>query len=483
MSTVKTRLGDVLVEQGVISERQLETALAKQKENPKPRGEVLIEMGMVKESELAHTLADQLDISYVDLLSTALQPNAVDLVPEHLARKYKCIPVRIENGHLYLAMCDPMDLDALEEISTVTKLEVRPLISTREDILESIELQYFTRNYRITHARKLETEIWEDIKEDKEPAKEARIFAIISNKGGVGKTHTSINLACAFSSMKMKTLLIDIDLGNANVGVKIGLHPKDTLMDFLNKEKEIFDIVTKTSHGFDFIGGQSGEYKLANLAYVQKLKFIRNFREVSKNYDVVVFDLSAGIDSTVLDFALAADEVIIVTTPQDIVAGYACLKASYYRFKDIELRLEKKMKNYQAKLEYAPKFIINQADARETGQNIFGKITATANKHFGDGDRFKLNIGYLGFIPYDRETFRQTEKRRKPYVSAFPDSMPTKCLRFIASELLKPPLLRQPMSAGEKPAQGTTKPIDASSKSVREKSNFRRFAEILRMKV
>jgi len=479
---VNTRLGDFLLERGLITEQQLEEALQKQKEMQKPLGELLVDMGLIEEGKLAHILAEQLDIPYVDLLSTALQPNAIDLVPEHLARKYKCIPIRIDEGRLFLAMCDPMDLDALEEVSKITNCEIQPLISTREDILESIELQYFTRNYRISHAKKLENEIWEEISEDETPQREARTLAIISNKGGVGKTHTSVNLACAFAAMKMKTLLVDVDLGNANVGVKIGIHPKYTLMDFLNKEKDIFEIVTKTQYGFDFIGGQSGEYRLANLAYVQKLKFIKNFQDVGRNYDVAVFDLSAGIDATVLDFALASDEVIIITTPQDIVAGYACLKASYFRFKDLELRLEKKMKNYQPKTEYAPKFIINQVEAKEMGQNTFNKISATANKHFSNGEGFKLNIGYLGFIPYDRNTFRQTEQMRKPYVAAFPESAAAKCLRYIASELLKPPSLREPMAAGKPSGQKATRQTSVSSKPQEKRSGFRRFAGILGMK-
>lgn len=480
---MNTRLGDFLLERGIVTQDQLNAALTKQEEVVKPLGEVLLDMKILDEAHLAHALADQLNIPFVDLFTTPLQPNAIDLIPEHLARKFKCIPLRISNGFLDVAMCDPMDLDALEELSKSAKLEISPLISTRADILESIELQYFTRNYRVSHAEKLESEIQKEIKDEDAPAKEARIFAIISNKGGVGKTHTAVNLACAFSAMNMRTLLIDIDLGNANVGVKIGIHPRHTLMDFLNKEKDIFEIITDTQYGFDFIGGQSGEYKLANLAYVQKLKFIRNFREVSKNYEVVVFDLSAGIDSGVLDFALAANEVIIITTPQDIVAGYACLKASYYRFKDIELRLEKKMKNYQPKNTFSPKFIINQVDSREMGQKVFNKINATANKHFSNDDAFKVDVSYLGFIPYDRDTFRETERMRKPYVLAFSDRPATKCVRHIASELLKPPSLREPipLMAGVAASQKTQ--LSAAPQKPRsQKNSFHRFVEILKMK-
>lgn len=480
---MNTRLGDFLVERSLISQEELFRALAKQKETLKPLGEVLIDLKILDEARLAHALADQLNIPYVDLFTTPLQPNAIDVIPEHLARKYKCIPIRINNGFIDVAMCDPMDLDALEELSKAAKLEINPLISTRADIIESIELQYFTRNYRVSHAQKLENEIRKDIEEEEKPEKETRIFAIISNKGGVGKTHTAVNLASAFAAMNVKILLIDVDLGNANVGVKVGIQPKYTLMEFLNKEKDIFELVTGTEYGFDLIGGQSGEYKLANLAYVQKLKFIRNFQEVSRNYDIVIFDLGAGIDESVLDFALAANEVIIITTPQDIVSGYACLKACYFRFKDIETRLEKKLKNYQMKTVFSPKIIVNQVESTEMGQKVFDKITATAQKHCTNGGTFKLDVGLLSFVPYDREMFREAEKRRKPYSIAFPDRPASRCIRNIASELLKPPGLREFVPPAGMKTHSTAPPAHAPSNNNHSpKKSFQRFVEILKMK-
>ncbi len=479
-----TRLGDFLLERGLVSEEQLEEAVTKQEKTLKPLGGILLDMKVLTEAELVHVLADQLEIRFVDLFTTPLQVNAVDLIPEHIARKYTCIPISMTNGTLDVVMCDPMDLDALEELSKTANAEINPMISTRADILESIELQYFTRNYRASHVQQLENEIQKTIKEDRAPEKEARVFGIISNKGGVGKTHTAVNLSSAFASMNMKTLLIDVDLGNANVSVKIGVHPKLTLMDFLNEEKKISEIITPTPYGFDFIAGQAGEFRLANLAYVQKLRFIQNFHEVSGSYDVVVLDLSAGIDATVVDFALAANEVIILTTPQDIVAGYACLKATYYRFKELETKLEEKLDDYEAKDTYSPKYIINQVESPQMGRRVFDKINATANKHFDKSGRFKIDPGYLGYIPYDREVFRETEKMRKPYITAFRNRSAAKCLRHIAAELLKPSSLRTPMAAlAAVPRQGTNPLAPAPAKSSSKKGGFRRFVEILRMKL
>jgi type IV pilus assembly protein PilB len=104
---MNTRLGDFLLERGLLSQQQLDDALAKQKEALKPLGEILLQMKVLEGSQLAHALAEQLDIPYVDLFTTPLQPNAIDLIPEHLARKYNCIPIRINNGFLDVAMCDP----------------------------------------------------------------------------------------------------------------------------------------------------------------------------------------------------------------------------------------------------------------------------------------------------------------------------------------------------------------------------------------
>jgi flagellar biosynthesis protein FlhG len=480
---VNTRLGDFLLERGIVSETQLGEALEKQKDVLKPLGEVLIDLGILDESGLARALSEQLNIPYVDLLTVPFQPKAIDAVPEHMARKYKCIPTEIKSGLLNVAMHDPMDLDALEEIARVSQLQVNPMISTRCEILESIELHYYTRNYRFSHVQKLESDIRAEVRAEDSPGKEPRIFAVISNKGGVGKTHTSVNLACAFAEMKQRTLLIDIDLGNANVGVKIGVHPKHTLMDLLNKERDIFEIVTETEYGFDLIAGESGEYRLANLAYVQKLKFVRNFREVSKNYDVVIFDLSAGIDSTVLDFALAANEVIIVTTPQDIVAGYACLKAGFFRFKKLEAMLEKKLKDYEPKDSFAPKFVVNQVETREMGQRVFDKIKATAAKHFGGDGSPSLDVGFLGFIPYDRDTFRKAEKQRRPYLFTYPNRSASKCFRGIAAELMKPAALREPVVSHVKPGNGSApRPKHKPAPSSNHKGGFRRFVEIMKAK-
>ena len=140
------------------------------------------------------------------------------------------------------------------------------------------------------------------------------------------------------------------------------------------------------------------------------------------------------------------------------------------------------MKNYQPKETFTPKFIINQVESMEMGQKVFDKLSATANKHFSNNDQFKLDVGYLGFIPYDRNTFRETEKLRRPYVSAFPDRPAAKCIRHIASELLVPESMRESVPPMARFSQRAAPFAAESSRPRPHKSSFHRFVEILKLK-
>ncbi|MCK4720274.1 AAA family ATPase, partial [bacterium] len=162
----------------------------------------------------------------------------------------------------------------------------------------------------------------------------ARTVAFISNKGGVGKTHIAINLALEFAREGRRVLLIDTDLGNANTDIRLGIRPSSTLNDFYEKRVDIFDCLIPTKYGFHFLAGKSGEFKLANLGHQQKIRLLKGFDRLVMDggYTDILFDLGAGIGSRVLDFALVSDEMVIVATPQDIVAAYAALKACWIRY-------------------------------------------------------------------------------------------------------------------------------------------------------
>ena len=141
-SFTKKRLGDLLCSAGLITAADLQMAIEEQKRTGKRMGVTLIELKLVTEFDIANTLANQLGIQYVSLETTPIEPEAVAVVPENLARKYLCVPISMYKGQLSVAMVDPLDYECIKDIGFNTSLEVKPLISTRKEILKAIEQHY-----------------------------------------------------------------------------------------------------------------------------------------------------------------------------------------------------------------------------------------------------------------------------------------------------------------------------------------------------
>ena len=128
------RLGDLLVSSGVISQEQLGQALARQKETKKRLGEELIDDGIITEQQLIDTLRLQLGIEFVDLSTVEPDPQLVDVLPRNIAKKYGVTPVRLHGNTLYLAMSDPLNFMAQEEVRVATHRRVVPMITTADGI-------------------------------------------------------------------------------------------------------------------------------------------------------------------------------------------------------------------------------------------------------------------------------------------------------------------------------------------------------------
>ena len=139
---MKKRLGDLLVEEGVITERQIQVALAKQKKFGKKLGEILVDLGYCDREDIIKVLGDQLGIAYVELERIVITPEVLSHVPKELALKYKLIPFLRNSNLLHVAMEDPLDIYALDELEAKTGLEIHPAISSRNDILRAIAKSY-----------------------------------------------------------------------------------------------------------------------------------------------------------------------------------------------------------------------------------------------------------------------------------------------------------------------------------------------------
>jgi flagellar biosynthesis protein FlhG len=410
------------------------------------------------ETQRAKATAKKLNIPFVDPLSAAIEPAALALLDRDVAERRQVVPIRLVNDILLVAMASPEEQIAVRSLELLTGHKIHPAAAPRSSISPALTAAY-------QKPAKSTDETIQAAPATAEEKEKERAFniSVISNKGGVGKTHFSINLAHALANTGAKVLLIDADLGNADISNKLGIFPEKHLLAFLQKNQKMEDLVTPTKFGFDLICGTYGEFKLANLYYAQKVKFIKHFKRVSEGYDFAVLDLGAGINRTVMDFALGADRTVIVTTPQDLISGYACAKASFFRFKEIEKKLEEKLPDYQPQLTFSPMLVLNQVTDMAQGAKLFGTIYKTADENININEsRFCIKPQYLGGVPYDKESLRNTEEKKKPLLVRFPYIKASQCIRHMSKRFCNAD--------------------NAYSPKVKFKHSFKRFMAILSQK-
>src|SRR5262245_47894410 len=133
------QLGQILLEQGLISEEHLQRALEEHRNTPKSLGRVLIDLGYIKERDLVRALAEQVGLAFVDLTDYRIDAAATALLPEALCRRYRALPIGEEDGKLLVAMSDPANVYALDDIRTITGRDVRPVVATANDVEQSIQ--------------------------------------------------------------------------------------------------------------------------------------------------------------------------------------------------------------------------------------------------------------------------------------------------------------------------------------------------------
>jgi type IV pilus assembly protein PilB len=142
MTTVKRKskqLGQILIELGYITPEQLDVALEEHRQTPKSLGRVLIDLGMIKEAELVRALAEQVGLEFVDLAEYPVDATSTVLLPEALARRYRAMPIGERDGKLLVAMSDPANVYALDDIRTITGRDVQPVVATANDVVRAIQ--------------------------------------------------------------------------------------------------------------------------------------------------------------------------------------------------------------------------------------------------------------------------------------------------------------------------------------------------------
>ncbi len=243
----------------------------------------------------------------------------------------------------------------------------------------------------------------------------ARVIAVTSGKGGVGKSNFTLNLAIELSRQGKKTLIFDADLGLSNIEVLFGKSPQYSFIDVLRSRKTILEVLSDGPEGIKFISGGSGIADMIkdnenNIAYIA-----RNFSLLDELFDVILIDTGAGISQTVINFILSSNEVIVVTTPEptSLTDSYALIKTVKHSGNNI------------------PKLnvIVNRVDDIREGEEVYKKLQSVSSSFLN------LNLNLLGHLPYDNLLVKAV-KLQTPVLIAYPKSHFTKSLKKAADNLL-----------------------------------------------
>lgn len=250
--------------------------------------------------------------------------------------------------------------------------------------------------------------------EEGEVENKTRIIAIASGKGGVGKTNISINLAMAYAQLGKKVIVMDADLGLANVNVILGIIPKYNLYHLIRKQKRMSEILMDTDYGIRIVAGASGFSKIANLTDEERGHFIDELSALS-DADIIIIDTSAGVSSNVLGFIAAADDAIIVTTPEPtaITDAYGIIKIIATEIENMDLGL---------------KLIVNRVKSVTEGRKIAERVINIA------GQFLNLKLDYLGYV-YEDQGVGSAVIHQKPFMASEPNGKAAICVRHIVSRL------------------------------------------------
>lgn len=242
----------------------------------------------------------------------------------------------------------------------------------------------------------------------------ARVIAVTSGKGGVGKTSISVNLGIALAARGNRVVLLDADLGLANVEVLLGLNSLYNLQHVIDGERTLTQILVKGPGGIGVVPGSSGLAKLADLSEPARQNILNGLNDLQNRSDFILIDTMAGIGQNTVSFVVAADEVLLVTTPEPsaIVDAYAMIKTLYSRRDDALVRLLVNM-------------VLNQKQAAA----VSAKLAKVTQQYLG------RNLSYLGFLPRDPHV-SQAVMQSQPFSLRYPHSPATKCIQDLAARLI-----------------------------------------------
>lgn len=244
-------------------------------------------------------------------------------------------------------------------------------------------------------------------------ANPVRVLAVASGKGGVGKTNISVNLAVSLAQLGRRVMVMDADLGLANLDVMLGLHPQYNLSHVLSGKRTLEEIILTGPAGIRIVPAASGIQNMAELEPAQHAGLIRSFSELSHTLDVLIIDTAAGISDSVVSFSKAAQEVLVVVCdePASLTDAYALIKLLSREHGLFRFRI-----------------IANMAGSTQEGRELFKKLTRVTDKFLD------VMLDFVGVVPYD-EYLRKSVRKQRAVVEAFPRSKASMAFKEMAKRI------------------------------------------------
>jgi flagellar biosynthesis protein FlhG len=227
-----------------------------------------------------------------------------------------------------------------------------------------------------------------------------RVIAVTSGKGGVGKSTVTVNLAVALALENRQVMILDADLGLANIDVLLGLHPAYNLSHVLSGQRLLEEIIVLGPKGIKIVPGASGIQKMAMLSPAQHAGLIRSFGEVGCDLDFMLVDTSAGITDSVVTFSRAAQEVIVVVCdePASITDAYALIKL---------LSRDYGVQRFH--------IVTNMVRSAVHGRELYEKFARVTGRFLD------VVLDFMGAIP-NNDYFRKAAQKQRALIDAFPSS-------------------------------------------------------------
>lgn len=253
--------------------------------------------------------------------------------------------------------------------------------------------------------------------ERRDVLKKARVIAVTSGKGGVGKTNLAVNLAVCLSRLGLRTGVLDGDLGLANIDIVLGITPEFNLGHVLHGQKRLAEILVPGPEGVAVFAGGSGVYELANLSQWLLQRFVKDIGSLDADIDLLIVDTGAGISRNVMSFVLACDEVIVVTTPEvtAITDAYGVIKLVVSNNPSATVNV-----------------VVNMVKGESQALNVLKSLKVVIGQ-FLETD---VSLNLLGYIPADAAVGKAVHEQT-PFAIAYPHSKAAASVERIARNLVQ----------------------------------------------